>query len=540
MPIGSGGSAQGDSTDEFTAIFLVAGDTAEVIDRARGRSDLEILVADTEIDLLKQLRDHPNAVCVVPLPLPNFNIESFLDQVNARSSTASVVAIGESDDAPPEVITLQTPIDPDRLSLRVRQVAGEHRLEKWRDRHDRVSSLVLSTILDLAETDDISEVEGVIYDRISRSTLYQFVLVGRFDLQENTLTTAYPITTDIDVDDPSTIPGMTQSAVVSEAIETRTVTTIETAEFTRSTASRSSTPSTATTAGTSTFVVVPVTYAGQVFGVVILSVDAATVDDAERELLERFGRVTGSIWATNESTNRQQVIDGTDRQVLDVLLHELRNPLQIAIQYLELGRKRDDAEALERVAAAHERIESILSRGADLLPVETIEERDRVDIGAAAKRAWDSVETDEAWLTVYESPRVIADPDLLHHLLVNLFDNAVEHGGEDVEVRVGPLPFDAGFYVEDSGPGFPEENRDDLFAWGVSTTSDGLGIGLGLVREISMAHEWELRTTESSDGGARFEIRTTSQSSRGADSGDNLADLFSEWEAKEQSACVPD
>ena len=69
---------------------------------------------------------------------------------------------------------------------------------------------------------------------------------------------------------------------------------------------------------------------------------------------------------------------------------------------------------------------------------------------------------------------------------------------------MGTLP--DGLYVADDGPGITEENYDEIFEHGYSTTPDGTGIGLGIVKQIAEAHGWEIRATESSEGGARFEI----------------------------------
>jgi signal transduction histidine kinase len=82
----------------------------------------------------------------------------------------------------------------------------------------------------------------------------------------------------------------------------------------------------------------------------------------------------------------------------------------------------------------------------------------------------------------------------------------VEHGGSDVTVRVGTLDDRPGFYVEDDGPGIPEEVREEVFDRGVTTDDDGTGFGLAIVREIAEAHGWTVRATESDAGGARFEF----------------------------------
>ncbi|MFB6252125.1 MAG: sensor histidine kinase, partial [Halobellus sp.] len=92
----------------------------------------------------------------------------------------------------------------------------------------------------------------------------------------------------------------------------------------------------------------------------------------------------------------------------------------------------------------------------------------------------------------------------LCELFENLFGNAVEHGGNDVTVRVGRL--EGGFFIEDDGPGMPEEDKEHVFDHGFTTREDGHGYGLSVVRTIVNAHGWDIVATDAQTGGARFEI----------------------------------
>lgn len=60
--------------------------------------------------------------------------------------------------------------------------------------------------------------------------------------------------------------------------------------------------------------------------------------------------------------------------------------------------------------------------------------------------------------------------------------------------------------VEDTGPGIPEVDRDDIFTAGYTTESTGTGIGLAIVYMIVDAHGRTINVTEGPAGGARFEI----------------------------------
>jgi signal transduction histidine kinase len=91
----------------------------------------------------------------------------------------------------------------------------------------------------------------------------------------------------------------------------------------------------------------------------------------------------------------------------------------------------------------------------------------------------------------------------LRQLFENVVRNAVEHGGPDVTVRVGALPDENGFYVEDDG--VPLEDREALVASGPATGRHR-GLGLRIVTQVVEAHGWSIHLTGSNGGGARFEL----------------------------------
>jgi len=60
--------------------------------------------------------------------------------------------------------------------------------------------------------------------------------------------------------------------------------------------------------------------------------------------------------------------------------------------------------------------------------------------------------------------------------------------------------------VADNGGGIPPERRNQIFETGFTTDPDGTGFGLSIVQQIVTGHDWEIQVTESSSGGARFEV----------------------------------
>jgi signal transduction histidine kinase len=145
---------------------------------------------------------------------------------------------------------------------------------------------------------------------------------------------------------------------------------------------------------------------------------------------------------------------------------------------------------------------------------------DRVPLGELVEEAWGYVDTPAADLAVEGPlPTVAGDRSRLIQLFENLFRNAVEHGGEDVTVSVGPLSDDRtggggadgdgtadGVFVEDDGAGIPPADREAVFDHGFSTGDQGTGYGLSIVADIVRAHGWSVTATDGRDGGARFEV----------------------------------
>ena len=194
-------------------------------------------------------------------------------------------------------------------------------------------------------------------------------------------------------------------------------------------------------------------------------------------------------------------------EIVGTYAHDLRSPLQVAMGHVALALESGDQVDLERVSTAHERMNELLGDMSRLASSgKNVEDLREVELARVAEEAWTTVPTADATLDVEDSRVVEADGSRLRQLLENLFQNAVDHGSDHVHVRVGT--FDAGFYVEDDGPGIPVEDREDVFRWETTSAGDHSGLGLSIVHRIVTAHGWEVTITESGEGGTRFEITT--------------------------------
>lgn len=207
-----------------------------------------------------------------------------------------------------------------------------------------------------------------------------------------------------------------------------------------------------------------------------------------------------------DQKEREQYLD----QFASMVSHDLRSPLNVASGHVDLARMTGDEEHFDKIEENHDRIEELIDellllakQGFGDIDVES------VNIESISWSAWDHISSNGHELEVSEFDQyVLCDSHLVQQMLENLFRNAIEHNEGDVSICVGPLQ--DGFYVSDDGSGIPSEKKSDVFDAGVTTNEDGTGFGLHIVRQFSVAHDWEILVTDSESGGARFEFRDVS------------------------------
>ncbi len=105
--------------------------------------------------------------------------------------------------------------------------------------------------------------------------------------------------------------------------------------------------------------------------------------------------------------------------------------------------------------------------------------------------------------------RVEADEQLLRQTLFNLMLNAIQALDVAGELRVGVRQEANGLVtvdVSDNGPGVPMEQREEIFKPYFTTTQKGTGLGLAVVKQIVLAHGWEIQLIPNEPKGAIFRL----------------------------------
>ncbi len=203
------------------------------------------------------------------------------------------------------------------------------------------------------------------------------------------------------------------------------------------------------------------------------------------------------------------------RRFLAETSHELRTPLTSLRGFLARARRGAGAEAsrdlddAERIAAGMARlVEDLLelSRGrvATELDLHLVAvgaevvgpvaaEVDAKVVGAAATGAGDAL--------------VLADPTRLRQVFRNLLANARRAAGPKGRVRVGweVASGEVRAWVEDDGPGIPDEQRASLFEPFRPGPGGGTGLGLAIARQLTAAHGGRIELA-SAPGATRFTV----------------------------------
>ena len=229
------------------------------------------------------------------------------------------------------------------------------------------------------------------------------------------------------------------------------------------------------------------------------------------------GRVIALRDVTTLEQAKSELEQSNERldEFASMLSHDLRTPLSVAEYRTRLIAEERSDENTEAVEEALDRMNSMIDGMLRLARAgDEVETPERCSLAETVEEAWETVITDGTELDCRLGDETVeADPVRLFQLFENLFRNALDHNDAPLTVRVGELDGGraggdetAGFFVEDDGQGIPEDEREEVFEHGHTTSEDGYGYGLSVVRSIAEAHGWDIRVADGADGGARFEI----------------------------------
>lgn len=249
--------------------------------------------------------------------------------------------------------------------------------------------------------------------------------------------------------------------------------------------------------------------------------DGTTRTQVDREQMRALCQFIGQFLdrdALEAARREREVLEQGEhlrRTFLASLAHDFRTPLTvIAGQLAKLAPTSPDAR--DALAAAH-RLDRMMT---DLLGAARIEDGslspilesvDLVDaVGSACdgRPAPDHIALER--LIPADLPFISADPVLLHHVLINLLDNAFHHATSNVTLSAVRDQGRILLQVSDDGPGVPVEERERVFERFAriegGDRSQGSGLGLAIVKGFADAMGMAVSIDNGPSGGARFTL----------------------------------
>lgn len=207
--------------------------------------------------------------------------------------------------------------------------------------------------------------------------------------------------------------------------------------------------------------------------------------------------------------------------LLSSIGHDLRTPLTGVTSAIEaLGAEHPDSATLPLARAEVARLRRFLDNLVDMVRIDAgalnlaPEPVDLTDaVAGAVHDLKDMLRGHHIDLQVPANlPFVRTDARLLHHILINLLANAVQHGGRDGPIIIAGrrTPTALTLTIRDRGPGLEPGSEAAIFeTFAQGTGSDrqgGSGLGLAIVKGFAEALGIGIAAANDSDGGAAFTL----------------------------------
>ncbi len=254
-----------------------------------------------------------------------------------------------------------------------------------------------------------------------------------------------------------------------------------------------------------------------------LAVYAAPIEDASS-----VPRRKGAVLVLHDLT-RERYTDQVRRDFVANVSHELRTPLasmKAMAETICLRGKENPALAAdfaEKMVAEIDRLALMTDELLDLAEIEAGRRNIRKVPLIAKSAVEDAVQSVAAmaakknisiYINVEPETKVLADPDGLKQILVNLLDNAVKYTepGGSVTITADEKPFGTSISIADTGIGISSEDQKRIFERFYRVDQDrsratgGTGLGLSIVKHLVESHEGKITVESELGSGSVFTV----------------------------------
>lgn len=251
-------------------------------------------------------------------------------------------------------------------------------------------------------------------------------------------------------------------------------------------------------------------------GVNRIAQEAEQIDVSRRGMRLSEAKVPQEIAPLVRAVNEglQRLDEGYERQkrFIASAAHELRTPIAI----LRIKVDSSDNKACRKLAHDINRLANLAEQLLDLQRLEIVSLDEHVYLSDLARRVAGNlapllIESDYSIEVIVDSNcPVRGDSGAIERVITNLVQNATEHGGKHVVIRV----IENGLEVEDDGPGIPVEERERVFEpfHRLKPRSTGSGLGLNLVLQVVQQHGGHISIHTAPKGGTIFRVKFSAPS----------------------------
>jgi two-component system, NtrC family, sensor histidine kinase KinB len=239
-----------------------------------------------------------------------------------------------------------------------------------------------------------------------------------------------------------------------------------------------------------------------------------------------FGSAENLQWIFRNISERKE-LDRLREDLTAMIYHDLRSPLSNIISSLDILNvmlPQDSNPSIKSVmqiaTRSTDRMQRLISSLLDINRLESgqaITNRKVTDIHTLVNESVEAVQniTDSKQQKVIvhledNLPSISVDADMIRRVLINLLENATKYSPSNGTVEVGSSFKDqmVSIWVEDSGPGIPDEAKDIIFdkftRLKVEHAPKGLGLGLAFCRLAVQAHGGKIWVESKFGEGSRF------------------------------------
>lgn len=202
----------------------------------------------------------------------------------------------------------------------------------------------------------------------------------------------------------------------------------------------------------------------------------------------------------------------SQKQFIENASHELNTPLTSLKLQIEQLLKKDDIKK-ETLESIQEDVDEIQSTIEALMALETVTKNDisneKVNVNTIVEEV---IHNSDIQFISNETITVFSNSKILKVMLNNLIGNAEKFKEKEIRITLDRINKKPSLVVEDDGVGIDPENYDLIFNpfWqedeSRTRNKGGKGLGLSIIKNITLRYGWNISVDKSELGGAKFTI----------------------------------